>query len=48
MTIQSYFVVLLLRTWALGQMVVEASRPYAENALEILVAIALMRIRVES
>lgn len=48
MTIQSYFVVLLLRTWALGQMVIEAPPPHAEQALELLVATALMRVRVES
>jgi hypothetical protein len=47
-TIQSYFVILLLRTWALGQMVVEAPRPYADHALELIVATALMRVRVES
>jgi hypothetical protein len=46
MTIQSYFAVLLLRTWALGQM--EAPRPYADHALELIVATALMRVRVES
>lgn len=42
MTVQSYFVVYMLRAYALGMATLELPRPTADKALELLVATALL------